>query len=280
MKFGILCNSFEFEAWEVACIDNLLRHPQIELKLLVMNHQETLTKPTFIQKLKKYPYRNFLYRAYKRYKLKAASYKRISMESRLKDIDILNCSTIKLGKYSAYFSEQDIAAIKSHNLDFMLRFGFNIIKGEILKSCTYGIWSFHHADSDFIRGGPIGFWEIYLRKNTTAAVLQQLNEKLDQGKILRKGYLKTIDHSYAENIDQLTEMAAIWPLQVCIDLMNGHNVIEKAPLTIKKAKLFKYPDNWRFFHFIFILFQNKIKFHFAQLFRSESWQIARFEHMT
>jgi hypothetical protein len=98
-----------------------------------MNHQETLTKPTFIQKLKKYPYRNFLYRAYKRYKLKAASYKRISMESRLKDIDILNCSTIKLGKFSAYFSEQDIAAIKSHNLDFMLRFGFNIIKGEILK---------------------------------------------------------------------------------------------------------------------------------------------------
>jgi hypothetical protein len=278
MKFGILCNSFEFEAWEVACIDNLLRHPQIELKLLVMNNEKILSKTPFIQKLRKYPYRNFLYRAYKRYKLKAASYKRISLESRFNDIALLNCSTIKSGKFSAYFSEQDIAAIKSHNLDFMLRFGFNIIKGEILKSCTYGVWSYHHADSDFIRGGPIGFWEIYLRKNTTAAVLQQLNEKLDQGKILRKGYLKTIDHCYAENIDQLTEMAAIWPLQVCIDLMNGHNVIEKAPLTTKKAKLFKYPGNWCFLHFIFILFQNKINFHFRQLFMAESWQIARYEH--
>ena len=54
LKFGILCNGFEFEAWEVACIDNLLRHPQIELKLLVMNNQEIFTKPTFIQKLRNY----------------------------------------------------------------------------------------------------------------------------------------------------------------------------------------------------------------------------------
>ncbi len=277
LKFGILCNGFEFEAWEVACIDNLLRHPQIELKLLVMNNQEILTKPTFIQKLRNYPYRSLLFRAYKRYKLKAFSYKRISLEDRFKDIAILNCSPIKSGKFSAYFSEQDIDTIKSYKLDFMLRFGFNILKGEILKSCNYGIWSFHHADNDFIRGGPIGFWEIYHRKNTTAAVLQQLNEKLDQGKILRKGYLKTVDYCYAENIDQLTEMASMWPLQVCIDLMNGHNVIEKAPLTIKKAKLFKYPGNLRFMHFVFILFQNKIKFHLNQLFMAESWQIARYD---
>ena len=277
IKFGILCNSLVFEAWEAACIDKLLTHPNIELKLLVMNSQDGSTNQTFFQKLKHYPYKNFLYRAYKRYRLKAASYKLVSFESKLMHVPILRCDTIKKGKYSVSFNDQDVAKIKFEALDFMLRFGFNIISGEILKSCTYGIWSFHHADNDFIRGGPIGFWEIYLRRNTTAAVLQQLNDQLDQGKILRKGYLKTVDHSYAENIDQLTEMAAIWPLQVCIDILNSQDIIAKSPPAMHKAKLYKFPTNGTFLNFIFILMLNKMKFHIQQLFLSESWQIARYE---
>ena len=277
ITFGILCNSLVFEAWEAACIDNLLNHPNIELKVLVMNDQVDSVKQSFFKKLKNYPYRNFFYRAYKRFWLKAASYQLVSFENKLKDVPILRCTTIRKGKYSSNFNDQDVASIKLLELDFLLRFGFNIIGGEILKSCTYGIWSFHHADNDFIRGGPIGFWEIYLKRNTTAAVLQQLNNQLDQGKILRKGYLKTIDHSYTENIDKLTAMAAVWPLQVCIDLMNNQDIIAKAPFALHKANLYKFPSNWRFMHFIFILFKNKLKFHFQELFLAETWQIARYE---
>lgn len=278
ITFGILCNGYVFEAWEASCINHLLNHPQIELKLLVVSMSDHVKKHSIIQKIGHYPYRNFLYRVYKRYWLKAKSYDQISFEEKFKNIPVLTCATIKKGKFNAYFKPEDITNIKAHQLDFMLRFGFNIIKGEILESCTYGIWSFHHADNDFIRGGPMGFWEIFFRRNTTAAVLQQLNNNLDQGKILRKGYLKTIDHSYAENIDQLTEMASIWPLQVCIDLLNAIEVFEAATVAATKAKLFKFPANWRLIYFMFILLGNKLKFHFKQLFMSESWQIARYEN--
>jgi hypothetical protein len=274
IKFGILCNGISFEAWEVACINHLLEHPQIELKLLVVNDSESKAKLHLLQKIIQYPYRNFLYRAYKRFILKAKSFHVISLEEQFKSIPKLYCKTLKKGKYSEFFNDNDIKAIQSYGLDFMLRFGFNIIKGDILESCKYGIWSFHHADNDYIRGGPIGFWEIFLKRNTTAAVLQQLTSKLDEGHVLRKGYLKTIDHSYAENIDQLTEMTATWPLQVCIDILNGHQNYTPSISNFTHAKLYKYPKNWQFLWFVFKLIKNKLLFHFEQLFMAESWQIA------
>ena len=53
-----------------------------------------------------------------------------------------------------------IAALLSHDLDVILRFGFNILRGEVLTSARYGIWSFHHGDNEFYRGGPPLFWEV------------------------------------------------------------------------------------------------------------------------
>jgi hypothetical protein len=280
IKFGILSNSLTFEAWEVATIEHLLNHPLIELKLLVINNTAPLPQVSFVNKVLHYPYYNFLYRAYKRFRLKANSYRLIPMGERFIAVPKLYCTPLLKGKYSTYFNDSDVAQIKSHELDFMLRFGFNIIKGDILQSCKYGIWSFHHADNDFIRGGPIGFWEIYLKRNLTAAVLQQLNTALDQGKILRKGYLKTIDHSFSENIDQLTEMAAIWPLQVCIDLLNRQDIFKNEVSFSKQVNLYKYPKNGQFINFIMKLFFNKIKFHYNQMFNAESWQIAFFKGNT
>lgn len=272
IKFGVLCNSLVFETWEASCLQHLLNHPEIELKLLII-HDKAPTPSGYFKKLKEYPYRSFLYRAYKRFFLKASSYTPVSFELQFKDIPKLFCK-VKQQKYDEYFLEDDVKAIKSMELDFLLRFGFNIIKGSILESCTYGVWSFHHADNDFIRGGPIGFWEIFLRKNTSAAVLQQLNNKLDKGKILRKGYLKTINHSLSENIDQLTQMAAIWPLQVCIDILNKESVFNYHAPQVPQGKLYKYPRNIEFIYFLLGLIYNKFIFHFAQLFLSESWQIA------
>jgi hypothetical protein len=277
IEFGILCNGLVFEAWEASCIEHLLSHKHIVLKLLVIKEQEATGNQSFIQKLKQYPYRNFFYRFYKRYLLKANSYRQISLEEQLKNYPKIFCKIIHKNKFDEYFSEDDVNKIKENQLDFLLRFGFNIIKGSILQSCRYGVWSFHHADNEFIRGGPIGFWEIFLSKNTSAAVLQQLNNELDKGKILRKGYLKTVDHSFSENIDQLTQMAAVWPLQVCIDILNEVSIFNYPALETPKGKLYKYPKNITFIYFLFTICINKLKFHYNQLFKAESWQIARFD---
>lgn len=89
------------------------------------------------------------------------------------------------------FPAEAIEVIRSKNLDVLIRFGFNILRGEILSSSKYGIWSYHHGDNDFYRGAPALFWEIYERNSISGAILQVLTEELDNGLVLCKGLYPT-----------------------------------------------------------------------------------------
>src|SRR5438093_1187012 len=72
------------------------------------------------------------------------------------------------------FSGEDIDKVKSLNLDLLIRYGSGILNGEILNSTKFGIISFHHADNRINRGGPVGFWEVYSKQDTTGFIIQQL----------------------------------------------------------------------------------------------------------
>jgi hypothetical protein len=89
------------------------------------------------------------------------------------------------------FPPEVVEKIKSYNLDVILRFGFNIIRGEILDLPRYGIWSYHHGDNDFYRGGPPYFWELVEGHPLSGVMLQILNEELDGGTVLCKGLAPT-----------------------------------------------------------------------------------------
>lgn len=88
----------------------------------------------------------------------------------------------------------DVAAVKRDGLDVIVRFGFNILKGDILSAATYGVWSYHHGDNNEYRGGPAGFWEMYERNPLTGTILQILTEELDGGHVIYRTYGAT--HSF------------------------------------------------------------------------------------
>ena len=69
--------------------------------------------------------------------------------------------------------------------------GGGILKGDILNVAKNGIISFHHGDNDYNRGGPPGFWEVYYKIPKTGFIIQRLNENLDAGNVLFKGYFET-----------------------------------------------------------------------------------------
>src|ERR1700691_1086281 len=89
------------------------------------------------------------------------------------------------------FPPDAIAAVRSHELDVILRFGFNILRGEVLTSARYGIWSFHHGDNEFVRGVPALFWEVVEDNPCTGVTLQVLTEKLGEGLDLCKSMFAT-----------------------------------------------------------------------------------------
>ena len=86
------------------------------------------------------------------------------------------------------FNAADIAAVNRDGLDVIVRFGFNILLGDILSAATYGVWSYHHGDNNEYRGGPAGFWEMYERNQLTGTILQILTEELDGGQVIYRTY--------------------------------------------------------------------------------------------
>ena len=84
------------------------------------------------------------------------------------------------------FPADAIEQIRARNLDVIFRFGFNILRGEILQSARYGIWSFHHGDNQYYRGGPAHFWELVEESPLSGVILQVLTEELDGGHVLCK----------------------------------------------------------------------------------------------
>lgn len=89
------------------------------------------------------------------------------------------------------FPLETIEQIKALNLDVILRFGFRIIRGEILNTARYGVWSYHHGDSERYRGGPALLWELIERNPLSGAVLQRLEDALDAGPVFARGILPT-----------------------------------------------------------------------------------------
>src|SRR5215469_408668 len=94
-------------------------------------------------------------------------------------------------KFVHRFPPEAIDRIRAKELDVLVRFGFNILKGDILTAARYGVWSYHHGDNDFYRGGPPHFWELREGAQLSGVILQILTEELDAGLVLCKSLFPT-----------------------------------------------------------------------------------------
>jgi hypothetical protein len=81
--------------------------------------------------------------------------------------------------------------IQSHDLDVLVRLGFDSLRGDILKAARYGVWSYHHGDNEFYRGHPSYFWELYEGCSLSGVTLQVLSDDLGGGLVLCKSVFAT-----------------------------------------------------------------------------------------
>lgn len=58
------------------------------------------------------------------------------------------------------FPDDAIHALRELNLYVLIRFGLNILKGDVLNCARYGIWPYRHGDNDEYRGTPPHLWEL------------------------------------------------------------------------------------------------------------------------
>jgi hypothetical protein len=94
-------------------------------------------------------------------------------------------------KFIHRFPGEALEKIQSADLDVLIRFGFNILRGDVLRAARYGVWSYHHGDNEFYRGGPAHFWELLEGSPLSGVILQVLTEDLDSGLVLCKSLFAT-----------------------------------------------------------------------------------------
>ncbi len=283
LKIGIMCRGYNFPAWQAETIKNLMEVPGVEISLLIgekhhfpendVSNQSSLDnsiKQTALAYYRRFKFwflttkffpKKFLWIWYSRITNilnQPSCDKPVDLSKNLKSAAILICNPETKNRYSQYFSKSEIQNIESYNLDVILRFGFNIIRGDVLQSAKYGIWSFHHGDYQKYRGGPPGFWEILNGDQFSGIILQQLTDKLDDGIVLYEGKITTIQYSYTANRNQLFWHGTGWPAAICRNLLDGKTDSLFIKTDPSSAPIKKAPANSQFTNYILISILGKI----------------------
>lgn len=94
-------------------------------------------------------------------------------------------------KYSDRFPPEALDAVAACAPDVALRFGFRILRGDILSIPRHGVWSIHHGSDLEYRGGPACVWEVQEGNEVTGSIVQVLTESLDAGRVLYRGFSAT-----------------------------------------------------------------------------------------
>ena len=213
LRIVILLDSLKVSAWVWEAIFQTMQEKNARVVLAVVNQSPKSSG-------KKSP---FLYRLYRALDRKvflrepdAFSQKDLSSIPGW-DIPVLPAQPIQK-KYSDYLMRETLEEIRACNPDIIIRFGFRILKGEILQVPKFGVWSFHHGDPASYRGGPPGFWEVMTQQETTGTVLQRLNEKLDQGDVLYESWSQTDPLSVQRNANRIFWKSSFFVSRVLVEM--------------------------------------------------------------
>jgi hypothetical protein len=203
LRIGLMMDSFTLPAWAASIVDHIQQSnfARIESVILNMAEQPRPAKqdplPIRLWRIlrDKRKRSQLLYSLYfkwdaKRYATTNDPQRPVDCSCKLTACPIVSVMPIAKG-FTHRFSSTDLEIVRGQNLDVIVRFGFNILRGEILNVPRHGIWSYHHGDNAYYRGGPAYFWEIYERHPLSGVILQVLNEELDAGLVLCKANLET-----------------------------------------------------------------------------------------
>ncbi len=198
LRVGILLNDTMVCAWVYRMVERICSSHYASVELVVLNNTQSSSATSVIKKIKN-GYKKIVPVVMTRM-LDLAEEKIVERGSRLpdafelkdlsgllEDVPVVEVTPIQK-KVSDYFRDEDIAEIREHNIDLLIRVGFRILRGEILRTTKYGVWSYHHGDNAVNRGGPAGFWETMEGWPETGSMLQILSEDIDNGRVLCRSY--------------------------------------------------------------------------------------------
>lgn len=274
LRFGIMCTSTTLAAWQVRCLDAVAERGDAEPALLILDDRPA-DQGRAVRRLRSLTRRpTVAWWLFERRWVgpRSAATRDVDCTRRFAALPRVLCRPETRGRYSEHFREEELRAIAEHDLDFIVRFGFGIVRGEILQAARHGIWSYHHGDERRFRGGPAGFWELLRAEPTTGAILQRLTDRLDGGIVLHRGRFTTLRHSYLASRDTMFTGAADWIARVARELQLTGQLPATEPTTTS-APVLKAPGNLTMLRFLVVQAMAWVQWRLAGIVTAEHWNI-------
>ena len=267
-----MCNGSRFPAWQAAAIRSLLAMDGVEAALLI-TPKPSNGRASKLRRLADWP--RLLWNLYNKgfVERRSAASRPVDLSTDLADVRVMACRTERVGRYAERFNDSDVEAMRGLELDFILRFGFGIIKGDVLSVPRWGVWSFHHGDEREYRGRPPGFWELVNGEKVVGSILQRLTERLDAGTILYRGFFKPVAHSYRRTRDELFLGSSEWPAAVVGSIRSGDVSVASAPASTTQAVVRRDPGNLVMIRFFARQFMQLIRSQWKGLTQAAIWTV-------
>jgi hypothetical protein len=269
LKLGILLDSFTAPRWQREILESLLKAEFFHLDVILINAQRRNPDTSRVA-----------YKAFRKlernvFKVQHDAFGRVNLLERVGSTGIIEVHPVA-GKYTDEFPADIVQGLKARKLDVILRFGFRILKGEILQAAKFGVWSLHHGDNAVNRGGPPGFWEVVNREQVTGVTLLQLTETLDAGRVMGKAFVRTDTTSFNRN-----QNAVFWAgVELFSSCLKELAVSGKLPAeesagmpSIYSGPIYRDPDNLAATKIAFGFFWRRLASWAGSALRSPQWRI-------
>lgn len=277
IRVGILLDSFNIPFWSYKMLEDIKNGSYAEIILIIK--KDVVQKNSSIGIWKKRS--TLIYRTYRKldrkfFKCTPDAFERKNIRN-LTYVPVTNVR-VKETQFCDWIEEKDLVEIQRHKPDVLIRLGFRIIKGGILKIPKYGIWSYHHGDNSVNRGGPAGFWEVMNGEKETGVVLQILSDKLDGGPVLYKSFSLTDKVSVHRNINRYYWKALSFiPMKIKELYENGELEFfkkigeENKNLKFYKNPLYKPPTNGLMAMLLVKLIGRELRKRISNIFYFDQW---------
>jgi hypothetical protein len=222
LRIGMMVNSLTCPAWVAKIVNDIQSSSFAEIVLIIRNDAPvTGARKSLRQRLKTY-WTHSLFERYRRWdrnhhRQELDAFAETDLAATLAGVPVVSAQPLQKG-FVDRFAPEDIVQIRDANLDVLFRFGFRIIRGEILSCAKFGVWSFHHGDNREYRGAPPGFWEMYEGNVVTGSILQLLTEALDGGRVIYRSLSATNFDSLYLSLNPLYWKTAAFALRRLRDL--------------------------------------------------------------
>jgi hypothetical protein len=97
-----------------------------------------------------------------------------------------------------YIEGDELASIRARHIDVLVLLGFRTLRGGILSSARYGVWSCQHGDIRANHRGPAGYWEVMESRPETGSILRIVTEDLDSTSVMYRSSSSTDVMSLAD----------------------------------------------------------------------------------